>query len=122
MRTRLFAARVALAALVALVAGAAHAQFIEPTADDVRAGRVPAQAPPQSSGEITMQGVIEAIDPVQRRISVRGRDDRVALLRVTPAVHNLDRLYPGDRVSVRVQPAADNGRPAAVAVEPVKGR
>lgn len=115
--------RFVLVAALAAAWAPAQAQMMEPSADDVRSGRVPAAEPkPEAGGEVTLQGVIEAIDPVQRRITVRVRDDRVALLRVAPAVRNFDKLFPGDRVSVRVQPAADDGRPAAVAVDPVKGR
>lgn len=113
MRSSLLAAMLASAA----AAAPAVAQIVEPTAQDIKPPAAGDAAPREA--DALLHGVIEAIDPVNRRITVRDRDDRVALLHVAPEVQNFDRLFAGERVNVRVR-AHEGKRPAVVAVEPAR--
>ncbi len=113
MRSSLLAAMMTAAA----AAVPAAAQIVEPTAKDIQ----PPAGDAAQRQETVVHGVIEAIDAVNRRITLRDRDDRVALLHVAPEVENFNRLHSGERVKVRVR-AHEGRRPAVVAVEPARAQ
>jgi hypothetical protein len=95
-----------------------------PTARAFESSAAPGGAQKQvTSGEITLRGTVEAVDQSARTISVRGEKGNVVTIDIPATGTSIDKLQPGDvvsvryhdRVSVRRKPA---GEPAVDRTDP----
>jgi len=66
----------------------------------------PAPAPVGEVQSVELTATVEAIDPEERLLTLKGPQGRVVIVRVGPDVPNLDQVEPGDEVDVLYYRAA----------------
>lgn len=60
-----------------------------------------APTPLSLSDTVELTAVVDAIDPANRLVRLRGADGRTRVMQIGPQVQNFGQMKPGDRVSVR---------------------